>query len=585
MADTTSVGTSNAFNRRRFLTAAGATALAAGGGAAVAETVSGSRADAVPARPAAAREAVEGAFDASRPSNAGTTLSSVSTLPGGSGYRRLRPGPGWSLVVRPDLAAPKSGREDRRRDLACFVQFTDLHLVDVQNPLRLEYMRADTASAWRPHEALTVAGAASLVERVNSLGGGPHTGHPIGFVMTTGDNCDNNARVELEWFLTVMSGGRITPNTGDPKAYEGVQNSNNPMYWHPESALRDQDKKRGFPRIPGFLGAAISPVRSPGLRMPWYSTVGNHDDLPLGCFTPAGKVFRDSATGHRKLQDVPAAEASQLWAAIKKDPRQASAMYRDFLTGKSRKTRTVTADPRRAPFTPHDYLKAHLDPRFAGAGPAGHGYTSANLDGDRLYYAFTVADGVIGISLDTTNRGGHFEGSIGTDQMRWLERTLKAHKDAHVLVFSHHTSTSMKNLRTDPARPKEKRHGGQELVTLLHAYPNVVAWINGHTHKNQITAHPHANPARSFWEVNTASHIDYPQLARVIELVDNGDGTLSILTTLIESAAPVRTDFGDLSSVGLASLYRELSYNAPGVRTGLAGAPKDRNTELLVKRA
>ena len=104
----------------------------------------------------------------------------------------------------------------------------------------------------------------------------------------------------------------------------------------------------------------------------------------------------------------------------------------------------------------------------------------------------------------------------------------------------------------------------------------MVGWINGHSHKNDITPHG------SFWEISTASHIDFPQLARVIELVDNHDGTLSLFTTLVESAAPHRTDFADLSQTGLAALYRELSCNAPaGPHRPRRHARRDRNVELL----
>ncbi len=80
--------------------------------------------------------------------------------------------------MRAELAAPQSGRAGRRTTLAAFVQFTDLHLMDVQHPLRLEYLRAHDVHAWRPHEALTVPGAISLVERVNALRGAPVTGAP-----------------------------------------------------------------------------------------------------------------------------------------------------------------------------------------------------------------------------------------------------------------------------------------------------------------------------------------------------------------------------------------------------------------------
>jgi metallophosphoesterase (TIGR03767 family) len=178
-------------------------------------------------------------------------------------------------------------------------------------------MRAPSGGGWRTQEALTVAGAVSLVEQVNALGGGPHTGKRPAFVMTTGDNTDNNSAIELEWFLTAMSGGLITPNTGDPAAYEGVQNSGLPLFWHPDDALLDLDKRRGLPRIPGYLEAAIRPLTSPGLNIPWYSTPGNHDELPGGCLAPADPELSAIITGSRKLISVPESELAAFANAIR----------------------------------------------------------------------------------------------------------------------------------------------------------------------------------------------------------------------------------------------------------------------------
>ncbi|OIJ95885.1 hypothetical protein BIV23_33825 [Streptomyces monashensis] len=161
--------------------------------------------------------------------------------------------------------------------------------------------------------------------------------------------------------------------------------------------------------------------------------------------------------------------------------------------------------------------------------------------------------------------------------------TLKDNRDSHVVVFSHHTSTTTNNTRPDPARPGEQRHTGAEVLSLLSAHANVLAWVNGHVHKNVVTPH-HGSGGHSFREISTASHIDFPHLARVIELADNKDGTISVFTTLIESAAPHRTDFSDLSQTGLAALYRELAHNAPGADTSLGGTAADRNTELVLKK-
>ncbi|MEU2558663.1 TIGR03767 family metallophosphoesterase [Streptomyces longispororuber] len=576
----TSAVAAAAVHRRALLAAAGAVSLSAGVGYALGPAGHGEAA-AAPGRGPVARSRLAPAAPLA-PYHAGTTLGSVAAPRGASGYRRLGDGPAWDRVVRSELAPAHRGREARRTALAAFVQFTDLHLVDVQHPLRYEYLRAQTASAWRPQEALSVPGAVALVERVNALRGAPATGAPLHFVMTTGDNTDNNSRNELDWFLTVMSGGRVTPNSGDPRHYEGVQSSGLKLYWHPDAALRDADKGHGFPHLPGFLDAAIREVNSPGLNLPWYSTVGNHDALPGGCYAPGDSYFTELAVGGRKLMDLDAARGAALWKAVKKgrDPR--GAHFKEILRAEARRMRPVTPDEARAPFTPAEYVRAHLDPAHEGPGPVGHGYTRRNLAERTQYYTFRISDDVLGISLDTTDPGGHYEGSLGTGQLRWLERTLdqveKSGDASYVIVFSHHTSRSMRNLVTDPRHPHEARHGGDEVLALLRRHRSVLAWVNGHSHKNAITPHG------TLWEVSTASHVDFPQLARVIELTDNHDGTLSLFTTLIESAAPHRTEHTDLSQTGLAALYRELAFNAPGARSTLGGAPGDRNTELVLRK-
>jgi metallophosphoesterase (TIGR03767 family) len=568
-------------NRRTVLAATAAVSASAGVGYALRPTDSQAATDAGQTPVAQSRKAPAAPL---APYTKGTTLATVAAPRNSSGYRRLGDGPGWQRVVRGDLAAPKSGRAGRRTALASFVQFTDLHLTDSQHPLRLEYFRSAAVNTWRPQEALTVPGAISLVERVNALRGAPVTGSPLHFVMTTGDNTDNNAKSELEWFMKIMSGGRMTPNTGDPRHYEGVQNSGLKLYWQPDSTLRDGDKQLGFPHLHGFLAAAIREVRSPGLNLPWYSTVGNHDALPLGCYGSHGDTYlTELAIGGKKLMSVSASEAKKLRDSIRqaKDPKGVG--YADFLKAHARAMRSVTPDEKRAPYTQTEYLKAHLDPAYRGLGPVGHGYSTANLDAGTQYYTFRIADDVIGISLDTTDAGGHYEGSIGAAQLRWLDKTLRDNKDSYAVVFSHHTSKSMDNTRPDPAHPTERRYDGSAVVALLGSHANVLAWVNGHIHRNVIT--PHSAPdGRSFWEISTASHVDYPQLARVIELADNKDGTLSVFTTLVESAAPHRTDFADLTQTGLAALYRELSFNAPGSSNVLAGAASDRNTELVLKK-
>ncbi len=168
-------------------------------------------------------------------------------------------------------------------------------------------------------------------------------------------------------------------------------------------------------------------------------------------------------------------------------------------------------------------------------------------------------------------------------QFEWLKAGLaQAEADGKlVMIFSHHNSFTLENTAALPTEPERLVHS-EEFVAMLLDHPNVIAWTNGHTHINTITAHRRATGIGGFWEITTASCIDYPQQQQVIEVVDNRDGTLSLFTTALDHAGPVEWD-GDLSPIGLAGLSRQFAANDwvenPSLRIGTA---LDRNTELLI---
>ncbi|MER7080229.1 TIGR03767 family metallophosphoesterase [Saccharopolyspora kobensis] len=562
-------------NRRGFLRAAGITGAVLGSGLLSATPSFG--------RGASPRLAY----------SAGTTLQAVAQPEAGEGYRRLTAGPGWPQVVRTDLVVGRTDRVDRRVPVVAFTQFTDLHVVDAQSPARFEYVHPLAGGAHRPQEMLTSLGAAHLVRRVNSLPGAPVTGRPIDFMITTGDSTDNHELAELDWYFGVLNGGRVTPNTGDRTAYEGVQDSGDPLYWHPDGGVSDRFRELGYPVLPGLLGDALQPFDSPGLRMPWYAVFGNHDNSVVGTVPDElipGLV--DWYTGSRKIIGRDEREKREIVALMEGRSQQRTASVMTTRTGL---IRTVTPDERRRPFNTEDFIQAHRDPANTGPGPVGHGFGE---DHDEPYYTFPIAPGVTGISLDSTNTAGFAEGSLGLAQFRWLEKTLTAGSSVYYdglgrkqrqsvtdelfILFSHHTSGTMTALLPDFRRPGEIRKSGASVVRLLKRFPNVLAWVNGHTHRNTITPHHADDPACGFWEINTASHVDFPQLARIIELVDNEDGTLSLFTTLIEADSPYQADYDDRSPDALASLYRELAFNNPHTDLAQLGGLGDRNTELLV---
>jgi hypothetical protein len=75
--------------------------------------------------------------------------------------------------------------------------------------------------------------------------------------------------------------------------------------------------------------------------------------------------------------------------------------------------------------------------------------------------------------------------------------------------------------------------------------------------------------------VTTASIVDWPSQARVVELFETGDGELAIGCTML-----------DHDGEGLAGLHRELAANVPwrGFDDGSDGGPQDRNAVLLLPK-
>jgi hypothetical protein len=200
--------------------------------------------------------------------------------------------------------------------------------------------------------------------------------------------------------------------------------------------------------------------------------------------------------------------------------------------------------------------------------------------------------------LDTVVSAGGPNGSLDPAQFGWLETQLQTvssrwlsptgqaisrpgHNDKCIVIFSHHTVGTMDNV---PAG--SDRISGTEVAALLLRYPNVILWVNGHTHRNEVISHSRPSGTAvpgGFWELNTAAHIDWPEQSRIVEIVDNRDGTLSIFGTIIDHSGPVAGAAVLTNTVSLAGLSRELAANDWQDRTDARrGHIEDRNVELLV---
>ncbi len=525
----------------------------------------------------------------SGPSTLDQTIRIGSTSRGS--YRILAPAPGQSYIPRVDLTgvAPGPARIGKRRSLFYCGHFSDMHIIDAQSPGRLEPLVAFSHSlfggAFRPQDTLTTHVGAAMVQSVSDLHESPLTGAPLAAAFVTGDSADQMSELETRWYIDLLDGTPFVSNSGAPDVYEGVQ-AWSETYWayHPDDPAGDWFGDYGFPKVPGMLEAAVTQqVDSGGLPSPWYSVYGNHDTLYMGTFAvPA--ALKQFAVGQHKYYNWLALGLGyvQGWAA---DTTGITRAWNAVSTniGSLYGSKTVTPDSGRRLLEQTAFMEAHFT-TAPNPGPVGHGFTQDNLTSGRTYWSADVGPFMRVIGLDTCNQIAGPDGAVPEEQFEWLRKGLaQAGRDGKLcFILSHHNSFTLENDAQLVTEPQRLIHA-EELIALLVGNPCVIAWLNGHTHNNTITAHRRLDGSPGgFWEITTASCIDFPQQQQVLEVVDNRDGTLSIFTTVLDHASPVEWD-GDLSVTGLASLSRQLAANdwveSPTMRIG---SPLDRNAELLL---
>jgi metallophosphoesterase (TIGR03767 family) len=555
-----------------------------------------------------------GSATAAPPPPATTSYATIGGEPSAP-YSRLKLLPGWPRVVRDDLAAARRRRLFRRRSLLYFAQLTDFQLADEESPARAEALDvADTpfTSAWRPQEALEPFTVDQVVRQVNRFDTSPIRNRRrrharLALTITTGDSADNQQVNETKWVVRLLEGGPLNPNSGveggvcgalagpsgEAARYTGVQDDDDVLesgrFWDPDRPSR---RFAAFPSYPGLMDRAQVPFEAAGLAKPSYVTFGNHDGTVQGSVhalealdaIARGCVKPLAVTG---LAGLPALFTSPAQAIL------------------------VPPDPERGFADRPTYKALHATGRQADA--HGFGYVDrrelAASRGQAAYYAFSPRPGLRMIAINTVAEGDLLDsnGNLDDPQFRWLARELKAAdgRDELVIVFGHHPIGSLTNAAPDEnagdcalravfgpgcdldPRRSEPLHLGGDLRALLLAHPHVIAYVAGHTHENAITAFK--RDGAGFWQIETASEIDWPIQSRLLEVMDNRDGTLSIFGTLIDHGAPLATPApgtpaGAFSPATLAAIAREVSYNDPqaGIEDGAEGRPQDRNVELVL---
>ena len=406
-----------------------------------------------------------------------------------AGYHIVDTGPGQTHVVRTDLGGTATTSTDRR-SLAWLAHLSDFQLADDEAPTRLG--RTDNPAVGgglRAQEAY-LPRAVSAMNRTFARIDAAGRGFDVGII--TGDCADSALANELGWVLDVMNGTpALETDSGD-----------------------DDDP------IPGPNNDPKDPFDPVAFPAPWLYVPGNHDLEIVGITTPGPSQIAE-ALGTR----APAGT---------RDYRQ---WYAPVTTG------TVPADPGRI-LIDRDGIVERVRAATANGpmGPAGHGFPSSGSFDTSLgaNYAYDVIPHVLRIvTIDTSDRTGGSNGMVLQALIDgWLIPQLDRAVADHVLVIlaSHHATSAIDvfegQLGSNPVTGAVTAETVEQLVAMR---PEVIAWLVGHDHDNRIRAVTGPDAAHpGYWQIMTSAIADWPSQARTIELVDNGDGTLSIFATLVD---------------------------------------------------
>jgi hypothetical protein len=366
-----------------------------------------------------------------------------------------------------------------------FFTISDIHITDVQSPAQAIFFgyQGVLSSAYSGVMLYTHHVLDAAVRTVNDL----HREEPIDFGLSLGDTCNSTQFNELRWYIDVLDGGHVDPDSG-------------------VRADGDSEPRAAF--LDGYRAAGLDPA------IPWYQARGNHDHFWTG-FLRVDDHLRAAYTGDEILD----------LGNVFEDPLgpDSRGIYMGCLDG-----RTPYGDifglgpvgdfdepPASAPTPPRSLtrrvdravLHHHVD---AGRPRVRSGRHRVGL---RLLHvrARRLADPVLVLDDTQDDEEPYDNGYVRLARREALgvvARLDRGQADDVLMIMR----------RIDRRRGRRLAHGLEQSTAVteaeLIAALRTPTWCSGsgHRHRNIVTA-PVPDPARpelGFWQVETASLRDFP---------------------------------------------------------------------------
>ncbi|MFA6371450.1 MAG: TIGR03768 family metallophosphoesterase [Methanothrix sp.] len=441
-----------------------------------------------------------------------------------NGYGNWSYGSGIDSVKRLDIMPTNySGASaNNTTRLLNFFAMTDIHIADKETPAQVIYFgyKGGISSAYSPVMLYTTQVLDAAVQTINAL----HKKDQFDFGISLGDSINNVQYNELRWYIDVLDGKNITPDSG----------------------FKDDP-------IPGPYNDYQDEYKAAGLNktIKWYQTLGNHDHFWMGS-NPVNDYLGPAYIGENilNLGDIftdPLGVDSRGFYMGSIDGRTP---YGDIIGAGPVKDyavppKVLAADPNRRPLSRNEWMSEFFN---TSSSPKGHGFNQSNVKTGFACYTFEPKSNIPikVIVLDDTqsendpNVQGYGHGTLDNERYDWLAKELdKGQAEGKLMIIAAHIPIDVEPAGSFVGWWSNSYVSEVNLTAILHKYPNLILWIAGHRHQNKVTALKSpdaAHPELGFWEIETSSLRDFPQQLRTFEIVRNSDNTVSIFTTDVDPA-------------------------------------------------
>ncbi len=492
-------------------------------------------------------------------------------------FYAIAQGSGEPYIQRCEIFAPiKQNATTRIKRRLSVVHATDFQLSDPSSPARFEFVNKHfgIASAeelfpgHRSQELLAPFAISASIKYINELA----RERGIDMCVITGDTIDNGQCNEMDLLITLLTDTKFSPSKS-LGSYFGVQSKdwNDDFYWHPSNDTDKTQVMLGYPRVDGLLEALDQVYDNEPLEIPWLISNGNHESLIQGMGFHSDAVEAFALGSEKPLGPVDELDLSSVKEVFQRTPEKFFAQLN---------TREVARNPSRSRLSSKDFIQAV---KTASGSPAMHGFADHTPEDDHVYFFhYDTETDCLYIFLDTAVRSGGASGGIDKQQFGWLKQILlnqvasRNNRSAIVIISSHH---GLEEINFDHDSDVSR----DDLLGLIFTYPEIKLWLCGHTHVNEIMAYSNPNyPGAGFYQITTASLMDWPCTIRTIEIFDHQDQSTELQITVhtISEGRPT----GLLDTHDLANWHVLIAGNSPyiGFKSSLEGQRSDRNVRAWI---